>query len=157
MYTQLVQTMGAHVLLVPSAFTVPTGRAHWHTLLRGTQAQIVFPKRLDPCGSLGSHCLHIVCSLCAARAIENQCYVIAAAQYGPHNAKRASYGHSMVVNPWGTILVDAGGADSRQGDGNDGTILVTTPSIQTCRIDLAMVHSVRERMPIQQHRSNAKI
>jgi Carbon-nitrogen hydrolase len=68
MYTQLVQTMGAHVLLVPSAFTVPTGRAHWHTLLRGTQAQIVFPKRLDPCGSLGSLtvCKSCALSLCSA-------------------------------------------------------------------------------------------
>ena len=37
MYTQLVQTMGAQVLLIPSAFTVPTGHAHWHTLLRGTR------------------------------------------------------------------------------------------------------------------------
>jgi deaminated glutathione amidase len=94
-----------------------------------------------------------VCSV--ARAIENQCYVIAAAQYGPHNAKRESYGHSLVVDPWGTILVDAGGADSRPDNtDNDGTS-IGTPGIQTCRIDLEMVQSVRERMPIQQHRSNA--
>jgi predicted amidohydrolase len=46
-----------------------------------------------------------------ARAIENQCYVIAAAQYGKHNAKRESYGHSLIIDPWGQILADAGGYD----------------------------------------------
>ncbi|CAB9508813.1 Deaminated glutathione amidase [Seminavis robusta] len=61
MYIPLVNQMGAQILLVPSAFTVPTGSAHWHTLLR-------------------------------ARAIEHQCYVLAAAQYGRHNHKRESYG-----------------------------------------------------------------
>lgn len=60
MYIRLVQE-GAQIMLVPSAFTVPTGKAHWHTLLR-------------------------------ARAIESQCYVLAAAQYGRHNEKRESYG-----------------------------------------------------------------
>jgi predicted amidohydrolase len=61
--------MGAQVLLVPSAFTVPTGKAHWEVLLR-------------------------------SRAIETQCYVVAAAQWGKHNEKRESWGHSMVVDPW---------------------------------------------------------
>lgn len=63
---------GAEVVLVPSAFTPLTGKAHWETLLR-------------------------------ARAIENQCYVIAAAQSGPHNEKRTSWGHSMIVDPWGEV------------------------------------------------------
>lgn len=63
---------GAEVVLVPSAFTQLTGKAHWEILLR-------------------------------ARAIENQCYVIAAAQAGQHNEKRASYGHSMIIDPWGEV------------------------------------------------------
>lgn len=67
---------GANVLSVSSAFTVPTGKAHWHTLLR-------------------------------ARAIENQSYVIASAQWGAHNDKIVTYGHSLVVDPWGEVLVDA--------------------------------------------------
>lgn len=85
-----------------------------------------------------------------ARAIENQCYVIAAAQYGPHNDKRTSYGHSLVVDGWGTVIVDAGGMDS--------TIQpsYTQPTITTCDIDLATIDSIRERMPIQQHRANAQ-
>lgn len=66
---------GAEILTYPAAFTVPTGRAHWHTLLR-------------------------------ARAIENQCFVIAAAQWGHHNEKMQTYGHSLVVDPWGDILLD---------------------------------------------------
>lgn len=57
-----------------SAFTVPTGKAHWHTLLR-------------------------------ARAIETQCFVVAAAQCGNHNDKRSSYGHSLVVGPWGEVIL----------------------------------------------------
>jgi predicted amidohydrolase len=68
---------GANVLSVSSAFTVPTGKAHWHTLLR-------------------------------ARAIENQCYVIAAAQWGVHNEKISTFGHSLIIDPWGEILADAG-------------------------------------------------
>jgi deaminated glutathione amidase len=68
---------GANVLSISSAFTVPTGKAHWHTLVR-------------------------------ARAIENQCYVIASAQWGQHNEKISTFGHSLVVDPWGDILVDAG-------------------------------------------------
>lgn len=67
--------LGAQILTYPAAFTVPTGRAHWHTLLR-------------------------------ARAIENQCYVIASAQWGYHNEKIQTYGHSLIIDPWGDILVD---------------------------------------------------
>jgi predicted amidohydrolase len=66
---------GAEILTFPAAFTVPTGKAHWHTLLR-------------------------------ARAIENQCFVIAAAQWGHHNEKIQTYGHSVVIDPWGTVLLD---------------------------------------------------
>lgn len=68
---------GATILTFSSAFTVPTGRAHWHTLLK-------------------------------ARAIENQCYVVASAQWGEHNERIRTFGHSLVVDPWGEIVVDAG-------------------------------------------------
>ena len=64
---------GATVLLVPSAFTVPTGEAHWEVLLR-------------------------------ARAIENLCFVVAAAQWGSHENGRATYGHSLVIDHWGQVL-----------------------------------------------------
>jgi deaminated glutathione amidase len=67
---------GANMLSISSAFTVPTGKAHWHTLVR-------------------------------ARAIENQCYVIASAQWGQHNEKISTFGHSLIVDPWGEILADA--------------------------------------------------
>jgi deaminated glutathione amidase len=119
MYVSLVE-MGATTILVPSAFTVPTGTAHWHTLLR-------------------------------ARAIETQCYVIAAAQYGRHNEKRESYGHSLVVDPWGTVVADAGGVDSTNG----GVPVPTTPSIVTCEVNSGRIDEIRQRMPIQEHRKSA--
>lgn len=64
---------GCHILTYPSAFTVPTGKAHWEILLR-------------------------------ARAIENQVYVIAPAQWGKNNEKIETYGHSMIIDPWGDII-----------------------------------------------------
>ncbi|BBK30782.1 putative amidohydrolase [Stella humosa] len=67
---------GATMLSVPAAFTVPTGRAHWHTLLR-------------------------------ARAIETGCYVFAPAQTGEHAEGRRTYGHSLIISPWGEVLADA--------------------------------------------------
>jgi len=125
MYVELAQRGGAEVILIPSAFTVPTGLAHWHTLLR-------------------------------ARAIESQTYVIAAAQVGQHNEKRKSYGHSLAYDPWGELLVDAGGYENEyMDDGEDELSPVKTPSVVTCDIDLDLVASVRERMPIQQHRSSS--
>jgi predicted amidohydrolase len=68
---------GAQVFSLPSAFTVPTGRAHWEILVR-------------------------------ARAIENQAFVIAAGQVGHHPPEHESYGHSMIVDAWGTVLAAAG-------------------------------------------------
>ena len=68
---------GARMLAVPSAFTVPTGRDHWHALLR-------------------------------ARAIETGCFVFAPAQCGVHYGRRRTYGHSLIVGPWGDILADGG-------------------------------------------------
>ena len=64
---------GAEIFSIPSAFTVPTGRAHWHTLLR-------------------------------ARAIENLAWVIAPAQVGRHPHGRETYGHSLIVGPWGELI-----------------------------------------------------
>lgn len=90
-----------------------------------------------------------------ARAIENQCYVIAAAQYGRHNEKRESFGHSLAVDPWGRVVADAGGYPL---DGSDATTLPIPedpPSIVTCEIDLDLIESTRQRMPIEQHRQNA--
>lgn len=86
--------------------------------------------------------------LSTARAIESQCYVLAAAQVGKHNGKRESFGHSLAVDPWGTILADAGGAKST-------STLDAAPSIVTCEIDLAAINSIRQRMPIGMHRENA--
>jgi len=76
LYRALAQA-GASILTVPSAFTVPTGSAHWHVLLR-------------------------------ARAIETGCFVLAPAQTGTHDAGRRTYGHSLIVSPWGEVLADAG-------------------------------------------------
>ncbi|RVT40334.1 carbon-nitrogen hydrolase family protein [Sphingobium algorifonticola] len=91
---------GATVLLIPAAFTVPTGAAHWHVLLR-------------------------------ARAIEAGAFVIAAAQTGAHEDGRVTYGHSLVVDPWGTVLLDMG----------------TAGGIGFADIDLAQVADVRARIP----------
>jgi predicted amidohydrolase len=94
--------------------------------------------------------------LLRARAIESQTYVIAAAQVGQHNEKRKSYGHSLAYDPWGELLVDAGGYENEyMDDGEDELSPVKTPSVVTCDIDLDLVASVRERMPIQQHRSSS--
>ena len=84
-----------------------------------------------------------------ARAIESQCYVVASAQTGQHNEKRASYGHSLVVDPWGKVLADAGGVDSADEDS------LRTPCIVTAEIDLEHLASIRQRLPIQQHREAA--
>ncbi|HKJ82494.1 MAG TPA: carbon-nitrogen hydrolase family protein [Mariprofundaceae bacterium] len=96
---------GAHILTVPSAFTVPTGRAHWQTLLR-------------------------------ARAIENQCFVLAAAQYGRHPGGRRTWGHSMVLDPWGDVL-----AEVPEGNG------VAVADLHTSRLE-----EVRAILPALQHR-----
>jgi predicted amidohydrolase len=71
--------LGVDVLVVPAAFTVPTGRVHWKPLL-------------------------------TARAIESLSYVVAAAQWGEHAGGRKTYGHSMVIGPWGEVLgeIEAG-------------------------------------------------
>jgi predicted amidohydrolase len=72
LYRRLARA-GAEVLLVPSAFTFPTGAAHWEVL-------------------------------CRARAIENQCYLIAPDQTGQSPHGFADYGDSLIVDPWGRVL-----------------------------------------------------
>ncbi|KAK2565902.1 Deaminated glutathione amidase [Acropora cervicornis] len=74
--------------------------------------------------------------LLRSRAIENQCYVIAAAQTGQHNAKRRSYGHAMIVDPWGCVIAQCG-------EGND---------LSVAEIDLAYLNKVRQQMPIMNHK-----
>jgi predicted amidohydrolase len=77
--------------------------------------------------------------LLRARAIETQCYVAAAAQCGAHNDKRSSYGHSLLVDPFGAVLCDLGGEDQA--------------CVGVCEVDLGLVESVREKMPVMQHRA----
>ncbi|MFL6751867.1 MAG: carbon-nitrogen hydrolase family protein [Sphingomicrobium sp.] len=95
----------ADVISVPAAFTVPTGRAHWHVLLR-------------------------------ARAIEAGLFVVAAAQVGRHEDGRATYGHSLVVDPWGEVLLDMG----------------EETGVGFAEIDLARILEVRARIPALNHR-----
>jgi predicted amidohydrolase len=95
---------GATMLAIPSAFTKPTGEAHWHVLMR-------------------------------ARAIENGCFVLAAAQAGKHESGRETYGHSLIVDPWGRILAEGG----------------TEPGIVMADIDMADVTTARGRVPSLQH------
>ena len=103
LYRALAQA-GADFLGVPSVFTVPTGRAHWHVLLR-------------------------------ARAIENGCFVFAPAQWGEHAGGRRSYGHSLIVDPWGEVLADGG----------------EETGIVTARIDPARVAEARRSVPSLTH------
>lgn len=91
---------GATLLLMPSAFTVPTGAAHWHILLR-------------------------------ARAIEAGAFVIAPAQVGHHADGRSTYGHSLAVDPWGTVVLDMG----------------DQPGLAIVDLDLSQVEVVRGRVP----------
>ncbi|XP_023822117.1 deaminated glutathione amidase isoform X2 [Oryzias latipes] len=75
--------------------------------------------------------------LLRARAIETQCFVLAAAQVGQHHEKRASYGHSLAVDPWGEVLADCGGE---------------SPAVVLVEVDLDKVRRTRKNMPVQQHR-----
>ncbi|WEY38199.1 MULTISPECIES: carbon-nitrogen hydrolase family protein [Paraburkholderia] len=105
-FPELYRRMGdCALMVVPSAFTYTTGRAHWETLLR-------------------------------ARAVENQCYVLAAAQGGKHENGRRTWGHSMLIDPWGEIVaVRDEGAGAVVGD-----------------IDPARIQEVRTSLPAWRHR-----
>ncbi len=114
LYRALAQA-GADFLSIPAAFTVPTGKAHWHVLQR-------------------------------ARAIENGCFVFAPAQWGEHAEGRKTYGHSLIVDPWGEVLADAG----------EGVGFVAA-EIDPARIEEArrMVPALRHDRPIPAPRMSA--
>jgi len=95
----------ADVIAVPAAFTVPTGKAHWHILLR-------------------------------ARAIEAGLFIVAAAQVGHHDDGRNTFGHSLVIDPWGEVLLDMG----------------EQPGVGFADIDLKRISDVRGRIPALNHR-----
>ena len=95
----------ADVIAVPAAFTVPTGKAHWHILLR-------------------------------ARAIEAGLFIVAAAQVGHHDDGRNTFGHSLVIDPWGEVLLDMG----------------EQPGVGFADVDLKRISDVRGRIPALNHR-----
>ena len=95
---------GAQIIAIPSAFTFPTGEAHWEALIR-------------------------------ARAIENQAYVIAPAQFGPNIYGYSDYGNSMIVDPWGRVLARAADQEG----------VVVAP------IDLEYQDRVRRELPALKH------
>jgi len=97
--------IGMDVLVVPAAFTVPTGRVHWQPLLQ-------------------------------ARAIESLAYVVASGQWGEHAGGRLTYGHSMIVGPWGEVLAEC----------PDGA------GFALAGIDLAELERLRRQFPVLEHR-----
>jgi predicted amidohydrolase len=103
LYRTLAQA-GADFLSIPSAFTQPTGRAHWQVLMR-------------------------------ARAIETGCFVLAPAQCGEHAEGRRTWGHSIIVAPWGEVLAEAGEA----------------PGHIMAEIDVGRVAEARRKIPSLQH------
>jgi len=104
LYRELA-TRGARLIAVPSAFTMETGKDHWHVLLR-------------------------------ARAIENQVFVFAPAQFGSHGGNRRSYGHALIVDPWGAVIAECGD--------HEGFALA--------RIDLDYQERIRATFPALTHR-----
>ena len=107
-FPELFRTLvsqGAEIIVLPSAFTLETGRDHWEVLVR-------------------------------ARAIENACFVVAPGQWGPRPTGHITYGRSLIVDPWGTVLAQA----------PDG------PGIAWADLDLDRVAEVRRRLPALAHR-----
>lgn len=102
---QALTGAGATILTVPAAFTVPTGKAHWHILLR-------------------------------ARAIETAAWVVAAAQSGLHEDGRETFGHSLVIDPWGNVVLDMGEEEG----------------LGFAEIDPDAVFKARSRVPVINHR-----
>jgi deaminated glutathione amidase len=98
---QEYRKLGVDLFTIPAAFTRPTGKAHWHTLLR-------------------------------ARAIETQSFIVAPAQWGKHNERISTYGHSLVIDPWGEVLADA----------KDGEKLITA------ELDFNLLAKTRQAVPI---------
>lgn len=102
---RLLGRQGAEILTVPSAFTLATGRDHWHPLLQ-------------------------------ARAVENQCYVLAPNQWGYHFGNRASYGHTVAYDPWGRQIACAS----------------DKPGLILADLDFEYLDEVRKKMPVLTHR-----
>ena len=106
-FPELYRAMGdVALIVVPAAFTEPTGEAHWELLLR-------------------------------ARAVENQCYVLAAAQGGEHPSGRRTWGDSMVVDPWGRVIAR----------------LAKGPGVVVADMDLDSMTDIRTRLPALRHRT----
>ena len=106
MYRALAKK-GAHIIVIPSAFTYTTGKAHWHTLIK-------------------------------ARAIENGVFILAPNQWGVNNENRATYGHSLVVDPWGEILAEAKDSET----------------ILTSELDLKKVQDCQNAIPVLENDRN---
>ena len=100
---------GMELLVVPAAFTVPTGRVHWRPLLQ-------------------------------ARAIESLCFVVAAGQVGEHPGGRLTWGHSMIIGPWGEVV-----AECREGTG-----------IAHAEVDMIELSQLRRQFPVLEHRRKLK-
>ena len=96
---------GARLCAVPAAFTMETGKDHWHLLLR-------------------------------ARAVENQFYLFAPAQLGHHGGQRRSYGHALIVDPWGVVIAECGN--------HEGYAMAT--------VDFDYQDQVRRNLPCLSHR-----
>ena len=108
-FPELFRTLserGVEVFTVPSAFTVPTGQAHWHVLLR-------------------------------CRAIENLAWIIAPAQVGRHPGGRETFGHSLIIDPWGEVVAEQ---------------TEPTPRVVLADIDFQSVRHQRHRFPVLTHR-----
>lgn len=97
--------LGMEILVVPAAFTVPTGRVHWRPLL-------------------------------TARAVESLVYVVASGQWGEHAGGRRTYGHSMIVGPWGETLAERGSG----------------AGIVVAELDMIQLDELREKFPVLEHR-----
>jgi predicted amidohydrolase len=105
MYRKLVDA-GARVITIPAAFTLTTGKDHWHVLMR-------------------------------ARAIENEVFVLAAAQHGKHPRGRQTYGKALICDPWGDVLAQCG-----EGEG-----------VAVANLDFAYQDRVRASLPCLDHRT----
>ena len=114
LYRSLVD-QGAALIAIPAAFTVPTGEAHWHVLMR-------------------------------ARAIETGCHVLAAAQGGDHEDGRSTYGHSLIVDPWGAVQGEGGASD-----GETGYRVILAP------IEAAAADRARAAIPLARSRAMRNI
>jgi deaminated glutathione amidase len=100
-----LSVLGTDIVVVPAAFTVPTGEVHWLPLLQ-------------------------------ARAIESLVYVVAAGQCGEHAGGRKTYGHSLILGPWGELLAE----------------LPAGPGVACADLDMIRLEQLRQRFPAVQHR-----